>query len=199
MAAVIYLGSNYRYMQYAPEYEKTIFNKDDIQKHLQATYTLRDVSGMERVYRWLAAARMIADRPLTGSGPNTFYPEYQKYTVSRFTTYVSSNPEKSTVHNYFLLQFAEQGYVGGFLFLVFIGYVLLLPEKIYHRAIQGEHKKAIMAAGLCVFIITVHLFLNELLETDKIGSLFYMSVAVLIRLDEWTAGSKKENKVKLPA
>ncbi|PSR55667.1 hypothetical protein AHMF7605_20240 [Adhaeribacter arboris] len=187
LAAVIYLSANYRYMQYAPEYEKTIFNKDDIRKHLQATYTLRDVSGMERVYRWIAAARMIADRPFTGSGPNTFYPEYLKYTVSRFTTYVSDNPEQSTVHNYFLLQFAEQGYVGGILFLIFMGYILLLPEKIYHRTTQPEHRRTVLAVALCIFIIAVHLFLNELLETDKIGSLFYLSLAVLIRLDEWTA------------
>lgn len=191
LAGIFYFSFNYRYMQYAPEYEKTIFNQDDISKHLQATYTLRDVSGMERVYRWIAAARMIADKPYMGSGPNTFYPEYFKFTVSRFTTYVSDNPEKSTVHNYFLLQFAEQGYVGGFLFLVFMGYALLLPEKIYHRSTtRPEQKKIIVAAALCFFIITVHLFLNELVETDKIGFLFYLSLVVLIRLDHWTADTK---------
>ncbi|MDQ3290319.1 MAG: O-antigen ligase family protein, partial [Bacteroidota bacterium] len=195
VAGVIYLSSNYRYMQYAPDYEKTIFNKDDIRKHLQATYTLRDVSGMERVYRWIAAARMIADRPFTGSGPHTFYPEYLKYTVSRFTTYVSDNPEQSTVHNYFLLQFAENGYPGGILFLIFMGYALLLPEKIYHRTTQPEHRKTVLAVGLCLFIIAVHLFLNELLETDKIGSLFYLSLVALIRLDYWTTNSRKnENR-----
>lgn len=193
LGVVGYMNSNYRYMQYAPDYTKTIFNKDNITKHLEATYKLEDVSGMERIYRWLAAARMIADRPLMGSGPNTFYTEYKKYTVSRFTTYVSENPEKSTVHNYFLLQFAEQGYAGGILFLLFMGYVLLLPEKIYHRAASPGQKRMVLAAGLCLFIITVHLVLNELLETDKIGALFYISIAVLIRADEWTAYSTKEN------
>ncbi len=168
LSAVLYFSSNYRYMQYAPDYKKTIFNQDDIAKHLQATYTLRDLSGMERVYRWVAAARMIADRPWMGSGPNSFYPEYFKYTVSRFTTFVSDNPEKSTLHNYFLLQFAEQGYIGGFLFLIFTGYALLLPEKIYHRTTaRPEHKRMVLAASLCFFIITVHLFLNELVETEQ--------------------------------
>ncbi|RDC63335.1 O-antigen ligase family protein [Adhaeribacter pallidiroseus] len=194
LSAVLYLSSNYRYMQYAPDYQKTIFNQDDITKHLQATYTLRDLSGMERVYRWLAASRMVADRPWMGSGPNSFYPEYLKYTVSRFTTYVSDNPEKSTVHNYYLLQFAEQGYIGGFLFLILTGYALLLPEKIYHRTTaRSEHKKLVLAAGLCFYIITVHLFLNELVETDKIGFLFYTSLVVLVRLDIWTVESKTFN------
>lgn len=193
LSAVVYLSSNYRYMQYAPDYKTTIFNQDDLAKHLQATYTLRDLSGMERVYRWVAAARMIADRPGMGSGPNSYYPEYLKYTVSRFTTFVSDNPEKSTVHNYFLLQFAEQGYIGGFLFLIFTGYALLLPEKIYHRISAGlELKRIVLAASLCFFIITVHLFLNDLVETDKIGFLFYTSLVVLIRLDIWTSEAAKQ-------
>lgn len=190
--AIVYFGANHRYMQYAPDYQKTIFNQHDIAKHLQATYTLSDLSGMERVYRWVAAARMIADKPWLGSGPNSFYPEYFKYTVTRFTTYVSDNPEKSTVHNYFLLQFAEQGYLGGILFLILTGYVLLLPEKIYHRTTATpDHKRIGLAAGLCFFIITVHLFLNDLVETDKIGFLFYTSLVVLIRLDLRTASSKE--------
>ena len=192
ISVVIYMSSNYRFMQYAPDYTKTIFNKDNITRHLEATYKLEDVSGMERIYRWLAASRMVADRPLLGSGPNTFYPEYKKYTVSRFTTYVSANPEKSTVHNYFLLQFAEQGYPGGILFLLFTGYLLLLPEKIFHRTTNPDYKKMVLAAGLCLFIINVHLVLNELLETDKIGSLFFISIAVLIRLDAWTKAAKHD-------
>ncbi|QNF34651.1 O-antigen ligase family protein [Adhaeribacter swui] len=197
LGTVLYFSSNYRYMQYAPEYEKTIFNQGDITKHLKATYTLRDVSGMERVYRWIAAARMVAAKPVMGHGPNSFYPEYFKYTVSRFTTYVSDNPEKSTVHNYFLLQFAEQGYPGGILFLILMGYALLLPEKLYHRAATTpEFKKITLAAGLCFFIITVHLFLNELVETDKIGFLFYFSLVVLIRLDIWTTEKGKVIDVK---
>jgi O-antigen ligase len=145
---------------------------------------------MERIYRWIAAGRMFADRPLTGSGPQTFYPEYRKYTVSRFTTYVSNNPDKSTVHNYFLLQFAEQGVVGGILFLLLMGYALLLPEKIYHRTQNPEFKQMALAAGLCLFIVAVHLVLNELVETDKIGALFYISMAILVRLDNWTGKSQ---------
>lgn len=190
LAGGVYLGIDYRYLQYAPDYEKTIFNEGDLANHLRATYTWRDVSGMERIYRWLAAVRMVADRPLTGSGPSTFYPEYRRYTVSRFVTYVSDNPEKSTVHNYFLLQFAEQGLPGGILFLLLMGYALTLPEKLYHRAHRPEHKNLALAAGLCLFIIAVHLVLNELLETDKIGSLFYISLVVLIRLDDWTKAAE---------
>ena len=106
-----------RYMEYAPDYEHTVFNGQNFGQHLEATYKFKDVSGMERVYRWVAAARMIGDKPLVGSGAATFYPEYKRYTVKSFRTYVSANPEKSTTHNYFLLQLAEQGIPGFLLFL----------------------------------------------------------------------------------
>ncbi len=112
VAGGVYFASQNTYMLYAPDYETTVFNGDNFEKHLEATYKLEDVSGMERVYRWVAAGRMVADKPLVGSGPSTFYPEYKRYTVHSFRTYVSDNPEKSTTHNYFLLLLAEQGFPG---------------------------------------------------------------------------------------
>ncbi|MGV3639225.1 MAG: O-antigen ligase family protein, partial [Adhaeribacter sp.] len=111
-AAFLYLQHQNRYLAFAPDYEKTIFHKGDLEKHLQATYKFEDVSGMERVYRWVAALRMGADKPWTGTGPSTFYPVYKKYTVKSFRTYVSDNPEQSTTHNTFLLHLAEQGLPG---------------------------------------------------------------------------------------
>lgn len=184
--AFAYFTAQNTFMLYAPDYEKTIFNRDNFGKHLEATYKFEDVSGMERVYRWVAAVKMAADRPVMGSGPSTFYPEYQKYTVSSFQTYVSDNPEKSTTHNYFLLQLAEQGVVGLFLFMTLIAYVLILPQKLYHRTQNPTLRAAIIGAGLCLFIIIFHLTLNELLEVDKIGSFFFIAIAFLIKLDIWT-------------
>ncbi|AII50574.1 O-antigen ligase family protein [Hymenobacter sp. APR13] len=173
------------YMLYAPEFEKTIFNGGNFEKHLEATYKLQDVSGMERVYRWVAAAHMIADKPLTGSGPSTFYPEYKRYTVRSFRTYVSDNPEKSTTHNYFLLQLAEQGVPGFLLFVALVFTALLLVERLYHRAQTAQHRRLVMAAGLSLVITVFHLLLNELVEVDKIGSFYYISMAILIRVQLW--------------
>jgi O-antigen ligase len=173
------------YMQYAPDFEKTVFNGKDFGKHLEATYKMQDVSGMERVYRWVAAARMIADKPLVGSGPATFYPEYKRYTVKSFRTYVSDNPEKSTTHNYFLLQLAEQGLPGFLLFVALVFTALLLVERLYHRARTAQHRHVVMAAGLSLVITIFHLLLNELIEVDKIGSFYYISLAVLMRVQLW--------------
>ena len=70
---------------------------------------MEDISTMERVYRWVAGVEMVKDKPIFGFGPGTFYSAYKAYTLSSFQTYVSDNVDHSTVHNYFLLTFIEQG------------------------------------------------------------------------------------------
>jgi O-antigen ligase len=190
--AMGYFAYQNKFMAYAPDFEKTVFNRDNFEKHMEATYNFEDVSGMERVYRWVAAMHMAYNRPIQGSGPSTFYPEYKKYTVKSFRTYVSDNPEHSTTHNYFLLQLAEQGLIGLILFLALVAYLLILPEKLYHRTKSREYRAVILGAALCLFIIIFHLTLNELIEVDKIGSLYYISIAFLIKLDIWTREEKKQ-------
>jgi O-antigen ligase len=186
VAAATYFVSGDNFMRFAPDYEKTVWHGGDLEAHLASTYKLEDVSGMERVYRWVAAARMIADKPITGSGPSTFYPEYKRYTVSGFRTYVSDNPEHSTTHNYFLLTLAEQGVPGFLLFCVLVGILLLTAERLYHRSLSyPEIHRVVLAATLSLVVIIFHLFLNELIEVDKIGSMFFVMLAVLVRATTW--------------
>ena len=184
--SVSYFVVDDRYMEYAPDYEHTVFNGHNFERHLEATYKFQDVSGMERVYRWVAAARMIGEKPLTGSGPATFYPEYKRYTVKSFRTYVSANPEKSTTHNYFLLQLAEQGIPGFLLFIGLIATTLLVAENLYHRSQnRPEVRRVVLAATLSFVVIVFHLTLNELVEVDKIGSVFFICLALLVRCGTW--------------
>lgn len=189
---VAYVTTGDRYMEYAPNYEHTVFNGGNFEKHLEATYKMQDVSGMERVYRWVAAGRMIADKPMVGSGAATFYPEYKRYTVKSFRTYVSENPEKSTTHNYFLLQLAEQGIPGFLLFVTLIATALLMGESLYHRShAQPEVRRVVLAALLSFVVIVFHLTLNELVEVDKIGPVFFICLALLVRANSWLAAAEK--------
>ena len=189
----LYLQQHNRYLAYAPDYEKTIFHKGNLGKHLAATYKLEDVSGMERIYRWIAAIRMGADKPFTGSGPSTFYPVYKKYTVKGFSTYVSDNPEKSTTHNTFLLQLAEQGVIGCGILVGLISFMLIWPQRLYHRTRNPEHRALILATGTSLFIIIFHLLLNELLAQDKIGAFFFIGMAILLRLEGWINSPQTTN------
>lgn len=191
IGGLLYLSSNKKYLDYAPNFEKTVFNKGNIKKHLEATYKLEDVSGMERVYRWVAAARMIEAHPITGTGTNTFYSEYKKYTVTSFRTYVSDNPERSTTHNYFLMVFAEQGIIGFLLFGALFVLLLVHAEKSYFLVKDPDLKRLTIAVYLVLIILFVNLTLSDLIETDKVGAFFFLSLVLLIKLDHWIKADQK--------
>ena len=180
--SVYYLKNNDRYLRYSNDFKTTIFHKD-FSEHLVATYKLKDVSTAERFYRWIAGVRMIKDNWLTGYGPNTFYDNYKGYAVPAFKTWVSDNKEHSTVHNYFLLTAIEQGIPGLLFFIVLLGAMLYYAQYLYHRVKDLFYKTTAITIGVIVTMIIVVNFLSDLIETDKIGSLFFLCIATLIVTD----------------
>lgn len=182
LIAVAWLQSGDRFLRYAHDYRTTIFHQD-FREHLVATYRFKDVSTAERFNRWVAACRMIGERGLTGFGPNTFYPAYKPYTIPVFRTWVSNNPERSTVHNYFLLLAVEQGWPGLLLFLVLAGAVLFYAQRVYQEAIDPFYRRVALGVGMIyVMLLTVN-FLSDLVETDKIGSIFFLCISAIIAAD----------------
>jgi O-antigen ligase len=179
---IIYFSINDRYLDYAPNYKTTIYH-GTLGAHLTATYEMEDLSSAERVYRWIAGLQMWQDRPITGFGPATFYSFYKAYTVSSFETYVSDNPEQSTVHNYFLLVLDEQGVPGLLIFFVLSFMLFKYGQRIYHETKNKNEKSWVMAVLLCLVAIYINTFLNDLIETIKAGPLFFMSIAFLVNQD----------------
>ncbi|NTS40621.1 O-antigen ligase family protein [Flavisolibacter sp. BT320] len=178
-AGVAVLVHNDRYLAFAPHFESTVFH-EDFSDHLAATYKGKDVSTAERFYRWVAGANMSGDRWLTGFGPTTFYHNYQEYTVPAFRTWVSDNPERSTVHNYFLLLLIEQGLPGLMFFLVLVGSMFWYAQKIYQRTDSQFWKVAVAAIGAILWMQCTVNFLSDLIETDKVGSVFYLCLSFLL-------------------
>lgn len=190
IGAVWWLNDENNYLRFAHNYQRTIFHKD-FGEHLVATYKLKDVSTAERFYRWIAGVRMISDRPLTGFGPNTFYENYKPYGVPAFKTWVSDNPEHSTVHNYFLLTVIEQGYPGLIFFILLLGTMLWYAQHLWHRTADPFYKTTVMVTGvMIVMMITVNC-LSDLIETDKVGSLFFLCLSLLIAVDLQTRKKKE--------
>jgi O-antigen ligase len=138
---------------------------------------------VERFYRWIAGVRMVEEKPLIGFGPSSFYTRYRQYTVPAYKTWVSNNPDRSTVHNYFLLTAVEQGIPGLIIFLILFGALLFYAEKLYHR--NRDRWRGQLAAGIAVIVVMLGVvnFWSDLIETDKIGSLFFLSIALLLILD----------------
>lgn len=177
-----YLINNNKYMEYAPNFERTVVHRN-FDNLVQATAAGEDISTMERFYRWIAGIRMAAEKPIVGYGPGNFYFFYKAYTVNRFRTYVSGNPEQSTIHNYFLLMMVEQGFPGMIIFIVLSFYALIKGEQIYHQSPNQIRKGIVMGAILSLVVINAFLLINDMIETDKMGTFFFMNIAVIVNMD----------------
>ncbi len=182
LAAAIWVKSNDRYMAYAHDFRTTIFHKN-FSEHLAATYELKDVSTAERFNRWVAGVKMIDDNWLTGYGPNTFYENYKPYMIPAFKTWVSANEDHSTVHNYFLLTTIEQGIPGLLFFLILLGAMVWYAQHLYHRTHDKFYKTVTMCISVLLVMITTVNMLSDLIETDKVGSLFFLCLGLLIVID----------------
>ena len=179
-------------MKFAPEFDKTIFHQN-LNDHFAATLEGRDVSSMERVYRWVAAINMSREHPIVGYGPGNFYNFYRSYTITSFRTYVSNNPERSGVHNYFLMMLVEQGVPGMLIWIALCAVLFIYGEQIYRKQTDPQKRRLVMAILLAQFVIVFNLLLNDLIETLKIGSIFFMLMAILINLDH--AADDQENTI----
>jgi O-antigen ligase len=173
--AVGYLFYENQYLNYSTNYEQTISHKE-FDQLISATYQGKDISTMERFYRWVAGARMGAEKFIFGFGPGNFLNFYKTYTVDAFRTYVSHNPEGSGIHNYFLMVFAEQGLIGLLIFLTLIIVFFVKGENLYFK------NKSRMVLTILLSMVTIIAFqlINDLIETDKVGPFFFIYLAVLV-------------------
>jgi len=188
-SVIFYLAHNEQYVKYRPNLKYTATQRTfgDL---ITATFRGTDMSSMERFYRWIAAVRMSRERPVTGVGPNNFYDHYKAYTSPMFKTWVSRNPERSTTHNYFLFMLVEQGWPASILYGILVMVVLAQAQRIYHRARDPFYKKVTMGLTMMFAVGFINNFFSELLETHKIGALFYLSIILLIIVDHIT---RKQN------
>jgi O-antigen ligase len=182
---------NNNYLDSRPVYDKTITH-DDFDDLLSATTKGQDVSTMERVYRWVAGGHMVADKPFLGFGPGTFTKYYKGYTLFAFTTYVSENKELSGIHCYYLMTAVEQGIFGMLLFLALIYVVLLKGEKVYHQTFSVGRRRIVMMAILTSVVIDGLLLMNDVVETDKVGSFFFLCMALIVNADLQNKQEKAE-------
>jgi O-antigen ligase len=193
---IIIMAKDNRYINYRPNFEKTYMHKS-FSEHIVATFRGEDMSSMERLYRWIAAMRMSRDEPVKGWGPNAFYYYYKPYAVSSFKTYVSRNVERSTTHNYFLYMLVEQGWPAMILYAVLIMVAFAQAQKTYYRFKDRFYKNCTLGVAMMVGSGFINNFFSELLETHKVGSLFYISLALLVVLRQKSLDLEKEEAEKI--
>lgn len=190
--AMTYMVQHNKYIDFRPNFEHT-YTHFSFADHLVATFRGEDMSSMERLYRWIAAVRMSQDEPLTGYGPNSFYFYYKPYAVSSFRTYVSRNMEHSTTHNYFLLMLVEQGWPGMLLYATLLVVFFIVAQRTYHRFTDPFYRKATLAVAMMFAAGFVNNFFSELIETHKVGIMWYLSIAAMVVLEQKSKEERKEN------
>ncbi len=183
IALMCYLVPNNKYLEFRPDYNNTYMHKN-FTDHLIATFKGKDMSSMERLYRWIAAVRMSQDRPVTGYGPRAFYYYYKPYAVTSFQTYVSRNNEHSTTHNYFLYMLVEQGWPAMLLYALLIYAIFAKAQRIYHRFKDRFYRIVTIGLAMTIAVGFINNFFSELIETHKVAALFYIPLAMLVLLDK---------------
>jgi O-antigen ligase len=146
--------------------------------------TLRDVSVLERLNRWNAAARMAAERPVTGFGPNGFERSYGPYqNVFETTTHSSFTGARGDAHSELLSALAEQGVPGlALLLALLVAPVAAAVRGARSRGTPGSRVLAIAyGAGLVAFAaMNVS---NSFLDLDKVAPAFWLLAAGSVALD----------------
>ncbi|MEP7268885.1 MAG: O-antigen ligase family protein [Saprospiraceae bacterium] len=181
-SSIIYYNTNNHFLNLAPEYNQAITHTD-FGNLLEATPQGKDISTMERLYRWVAGFRMIGEKYITGFGPNNFYDSYHSYTLNQFTTYVSENKERSTIHNYYLMTAVEQGIPGLMIFLTLIYFYFKTMESLWFK-VRKEYKPWLLASLWSFGSILLILIFNDMVETDKVGSYFFINIAILVKINQ---------------
>ncbi len=89
----------------------------------------------------------------------------------------------------------EQGWPGLIFFLLLLTAIFYYTQYLYYRLSDPLYKEMVMAiASIMLMIVTLN-FLSDLIETDKIGSLFFTCIALLIIANRQV---KKESRRDLP-
>lgn len=188
-----WLQHDNRYLDYSPDFNKAITHKQ-FGDMLSATTKLEDISTVERLYRWIGGYYMVLEKPVLGFGPGGFYPAYHAYTDRHFSTYVSDNPEHSGIHNYYLMTAVEQGIPGLLIWILLICSVLLYGENLYKKLPRGKHRELLMACLVSFTCNLAILTVNDTVETDKIGTIFFICIAFLVWINMQTSARNQAHE-----
>ena len=88
----------------------------------------------------------------------------------------------------------DQGLPGVIIFLTLVFVALITGEKIYHRTSDRQLKQTSLMVTLSLIIILLLLIINDLIETDKVGSFFFIELAILVNLDLATKAQHSNEK-----
>jgi putative inorganic carbon (HCO3(-)) transporter len=152
--------------------------------HLQSVANIStDHSNLERINRWTAALEMGFDRPIFGYGAGNYQFEYAPFQHAENLTPISTNfGIYGNAHSEYLGRFAEQGFIGAFIFIVLM--FLIIKSGIFVLENRTKNTWFYYAIFAGIFSYQLHAFLNNFLDQDKIAIPFWLMVAFIISAEK---------------
>jgi hypothetical protein len=78
----------------------------------------------------------------------------------------------------------EQGWPAMLLYTLFIPLIFAKAQRVYYRFKDSFYRHITIGLAMTVAAGFINNFFSELIETHKVGALFYIPVALLIILDQ---------------
>jgi O-antigen ligase len=160
----------------------SISNKENLVTQIKSiTNTKTDASNKERINRWKCAVRMFFEKPILGFGPRTYKFYYGNYQTREDMTYISTfNGTKGHAHSDYLSYLCETGAPGFMIHCVL--YLAVIYFAINYIKNTKDRKKKVIATSvlLSFFTFVVHGIFNGFMEEDKMASLVFYSMAILV-------------------
>ncbi len=153
----------------------------DLKKHLQSAYNVKtDASNVERINRWNCAIRMFKERPVFGYGPGTYQFQYAPFQHFRERTIISTDfGTGGNAHSEYLGTLSESGLPGMLAIMWIFVSVFLTGVRVYRKSTDRRLRIVTMSLLLGLITYIFHAYLNNFLDTDKIGALFWGFAAIL--------------------
>ena len=162
-----------------------------LERHMATTVQAENVSNLERINRWMAAAEMVRAKPLIGVGYNAFSREYQAYRRKKIFTELVY--KKIDTHSEPLRLLAETGVLGFGAAVWFLGAVV----RLGFRSFRDPNREAsdlglALVAGLGT--ILVHGFFNSYGSTDKVVIPFWTLIGGIAALGWYDGGGARTQR-----
>ena len=165
--------------------KNTEVSSTDFLSHIKSSSNITsDDSNTERINRWKCAIKMFKERPLTGFGPGTYMFLYGPYQNSQDKTKISTNAgDCGNAHSEYLGLLADAGIFGALSFIALLITVLIIGFNLYNNTKNAFTKDTVLYLLLGLITYYFHGFLNDFLDMDKIASLFWGFIAMIVMLD----------------
>jgi putative inorganic carbon (HCO3(-)) transporter len=174
---------------------EAVSNKGTILEHVESVTNLQtDASNLERINRWMSAIRMSEERPILGFGPGTYQFEYGRFQLGTEMTRISTfRGNRGHAHSEFFNALSETGFPGMILVIVIMFTVIHYGLRVVYRSKNKTDRIIALSAILGLITFYVHGFFNAFMDSDKMVSLIYGSIALLVVMD---LQQKKERTLK---